>query len=171
MSYKRALTLWLEKERFDEVRQSLNPAQRTERQPLHFVLVLHEALRDLALHMRPDMFVGIELRRVRRQVEELEPSFQAVDVGANQLGLVNRMPVDDDEDRLVGADHQPLEELAKHRGGDRAFVEHEAKLALRAHRRNHVQREAPAGHFDHRRLPTGRPRRAGMERIPDSSAK
>ncbi len=63
-SDKRVLALGLIEERFDEARQSLNPAQRSERQPLHFVLVLHEALRDLALHMRPDLFVGIELRRV-----------------------------------------------------------------------------------------------------------
>lgn len=60
-------TLGLPKERFDQLRQLLHPAQRTQSQTLHFVLALNEAARDAAFDMGPDHFIGIELRRVGRQ--------------------------------------------------------------------------------------------------------
>lgn len=78
----------LTEERHDELGQFLNAAQGADGQALHVVLVLHEALGDLALYMRPHLFVWIELGRVGRQVEQLELATQALDVGGDQPGLV-----------------------------------------------------------------------------------
>lgn len=72
------------------------------------------------------------------------------------------MTIDDQKHRLLGIDHQALEELDKHLRADRAFMQHETKLALRADRRDHVQREAPARRLHHRRLALRRPSRAGV---------
>src|SRR5690606_15590553 len=57
-------TLGLPKERFDQLRQLLYPAQRTQSETLHFVLALDEPARDAAFDMGPDHFIGIQLRRV-----------------------------------------------------------------------------------------------------------
>ena len=112
--------------------------------------------------MSPNRFIGVQMRRVRRQVEEFELTVQALDVALDHLCLVDRMTIDDQKHRLLGIDHQALEELDKHLRADRAFMQHETKLALRADRRDHVQREAPARRLHHRRLALRRPSRAGV---------
>ena len=72
------------------------------------------------------------------------------------------MTIDDQKHRLLGIDHQALEELDEHLRANRAFMQHEPKLTLRADRRDHVQREAPARRLYHWRLALRRPGRAGV---------
>ena len=102
------------------------------------------------------------MRRVRWQIEEFEHAVQALDVALDHLCLVDRMAIDDQEHRLLGIDHQALEELDEHLCTDGAFMQHEPKLTLRADRRDHVQREAPARRLHHRRLALLRLGRAGV---------
>jgi hypothetical protein len=72
------------------------------------------------------------------------------------------MTIDNQKHRLLDIDHQALEELQKHLRANGTFMQHEAKLPLRAHGRDHVQREAPARRPHHRGLPLRRPGRAGV---------
>ena len=58
MSYIDILALGLAKEGFHQFGQFLGAAQRTECQPLHFVLGLHELPRDLPFDMRPDLLLS-----------------------------------------------------------------------------------------------------------------
>lgn len=73
-------TLGLPKERFDQLRQLLYPAQRTQSETFHFVLALDELARDAAFDMGPDHFIGIQLRRVGGQEEQAQPTLCAQDV-------------------------------------------------------------------------------------------
>ena len=124
--------------------------QSTECEPLHFLVALDQLARNLPLQMSPKCFVRVQLRRVRRQVEQLELAVQALDVALNHLCLVDRMTVNDQKDELLGIEHQALEELDEHFRADRSLMQHEPKFALRADGRDHVQREAPAGRLHHR---------------------
>lgn len=72
------------------------------------------------------------------------------------------MTIDDQKHRRLGIDHQAPEELDEHLRANRAFMQHEPKLTLRADRRDHVQREAPARRLHHRRLALRCPGRAGV---------
>lgn len=82
----------------------------------------------------------------------LELAIQALDEAFDHLCLVDRMTIDDQKHRLLGIDRQVLQELDEHLRADRAFMQHEPKLALRTDRRDHVQREASARRLHHRRL-------------------
>src|SRR5574343_739339 len=112
--------------------------------------------------MSPDRFIWVQMRRVWRQIEELELTVQALDVALHYLCLVDRMTIDNQKHGLVGIDHQALEELDKDLCVDRALMQHESTFALRADRRDHVQREAPARRLHHRSLALRRPGCAGV---------
>jgi hypothetical protein len=150
------------KERFDHRRQFLNTAQGAEGEFFHSVFVLHELLADLALHGCPYLLVRIEMRRVRWQVEQFECAVEAVDVLPHELGLVNGVAVHDDEHGLGCFDHQALEKLFEHGRVHGILMNHETKVAARAHRRNHVEGVAAPGHLDDRRFANRSPGGAGM---------
>lgn len=101
MSDSSILTLRLAKEGFHQFRQFLDSAQSAERQSLHFVLGLHKLPGNLAFDMCPHLFVRVELGRVRRQVEQLEHAALCRDKFLDQLCLVNRMTIDNQEDRAI----------------------------------------------------------------------
>ena len=84
---------------FHQLGQFLDTAQRAESQSLHLVLGLTELPRDLPFDVRPDLLVGIQLRRVRRQREELELAVLGRDEVLDQLGLVDRVAIDDQNKR------------------------------------------------------------------------
>ena len=65
VSHPSIQALVMPKERSDEVRQFLDAAQRAQSQPFHLVLGLDEPTADTPLDMRPDLFVRVELRRIR----------------------------------------------------------------------------------------------------------
>jgi len=148
------------KERSDQVRQLLDSAQGAQSQPLHLVLGLDELAADASLDKRPDLLVGVELGRVRRQEKQLQLTALAFDVLLHHGGLVHRMSIDHHEHRIRCAHHQALQESLEDRGGDGAVVQHETELALGAHRRKHIEREAPAGGRHHGRLSRRCPGRA-----------
>ncbi len=50
---------------FDDFWQLLEPAQSTEEFALEILFAFHPALGDAGFHMPPNLFVGIELGRVR----------------------------------------------------------------------------------------------------------
>lgn len=125
---------------------------------------------DAALHVRPDLLVGVQVRRVRQQIEQLQASLPGLHEILDQLGLVNRMAVKHEEDGPLRTDHQATEERSEDSSGDGSVMHHEPELALRTERRNHVQRKALAGRFHHRLAgrfhhrcaALRRPRRAGV---------
>ena len=91
--------------------QFLDSAQGAECQSLHFVLGLHQLPGYLAFDVRPDLFIRILMGRVRRQVEQFEFAVLGLDKRLDQLRLVDRITIDDQENRLLGADQQALEEF------------------------------------------------------------
>ena len=142
MSDSGILTLGLAKEGFHQFGQFLDSAQRAEGQPLHFVLGLHQLPGNTAFDVGPDLFVRVQMWRVRRQVEQLELAVLGFDEFLDQLRLVNRVTIDNQEDRRRGANHQALEKFPEYFGIDRAVVKHETEFAARTDCRDHVQREA-----------------------------
>lgn len=160
MSHPSVQTFVMPKERFDQVGQFLDAAQGAQSQPFHLVRGFDELAADASLDMRPDLLVGVELGRVRRQDEQLELAGLALDVLPHQGGLVHRMTIDHHEHRVCRAHHQTLQEGLEDRGGDSVVVQHEAELPLGADRREHVEREAPAGGLHHGRLAGRCPGRA-----------
>ena len=111
MSHSGILALGLLKEGFHQCGQFLYAAQSAEGQPFHFVLGLHELPGNLAFDVSPDLLVRIQLRRIRRQVKELEHAVLRLDKSLDQLRLVNRMTIDNQEDWPAGTDQQALEEF------------------------------------------------------------
>jgi len=79
MSESSVLTLGLAKEGFHELGQFLDSAQSAEGQFLHRIQVLHQLPRNSPLHMSPDLLIGIQLRGIRRQVEQFEASVLSLD--------------------------------------------------------------------------------------------
>lgn len=71
----------------------MDAAQGTERELLHVGFFLHELLANLAFHVCSHLLVGIEMRRIGRQVEQLEHAVEAVDIITEEFGLVDRMTV------------------------------------------------------------------------------
>lgn len=55
-------------------------AQSTESEFFHAFFILHELLADLAFHAGPYLLVGIEVRRIWRQVEQFERTVKVGDV-------------------------------------------------------------------------------------------
>ncbi len=74
MSHSRVLAFELAKEGFHQRGQLLDSAQSADGRPFHFAFGLHEAFGDAALHVRPNLFVGVQVRPVRRQIEQLQAS-------------------------------------------------------------------------------------------------
>lgn len=98
---------------------------------------------DVGLDMFPDLLVGVELGRVRRQVDEFEAALGGFDVGLD--GLVDAVAVHDQDDGLRGFQHELLQEALKHLGVDRSFMDHELHGAVQADGRNHLDRGPRAG--------------------------
>ena len=156
------MVLGLTEERFDEFGKLLNAAQCPERELFYVVAVLDEFAADLTFGVSPHLLVGVQVRRIGRQVEKLETAFQRGDVVAHELRLVDGVAVNDHEDRLGCTDHQTCQEFLERfrRGG--FLMDHEAKIAARADGGNHVEREAAACDADDRCLSDRRPGGAGV---------
>ena len=101
MSHSGILALGLAKEGFHQFWQFLDSAQGAECQPLHLVLGLDALPGHLPFDVTPDLFVGVQMRRVRRQVEQFEPARLGLDKGLDELGLVNRVTIDNYAPRLA----------------------------------------------------------------------
>lgn len=162
------------KEGFHQFGQFLDAAQCAGGcQTLHLVDGLDELSRDLSFDVRPDLLVGVELRRVWRQGEELELAVLRRDEVLDQL------PVH--WIRMVSTikAHQTAPTIRRLRNSRNTSALTEPSCSMKRNSprgltdRNHVQRKATPRHFDYRCLADRRPRRPGVivERMPDSSAK
>ena len=95
------------------------------------------------LDVLPHSLVGIELRRVRWEVEELETSLGRGDKLLGLAGLVGGMSVDDQVDRTLHVVEKLLQVLDE-AGGIHPAGETEVQLAFGRDRRDHVERGSPA---------------------------
>ena len=154
------LALGLGKEGFHQGGQFLDPAQSADCRQPHLDFGLHQLTRDLAFDMRPDLFIWIQLRRVRRQIEGF--AVLRNNEFLDQHCLVDRVTINDQEDRSRLANQQAFQKFPEDVGLDRSIVQHEAEFTPRADRRNHVQRETPDGNFHHGCLTHRRLSRAGV---------
>ena len=66
---------------------------------------------SVVLYMVPYLFVGVEFRRIWRQVEYPQTSLGGSHILLNLCGPVDRMAVDNDIDRFVAVMKQPLKEV------------------------------------------------------------
>lgn len=73
-------TLVMLRERSDQIWQLLDAAQGAESPSLHLVLGLDELAADAMFDVSPDLLVGVELERVRRQEEQLQLAALTLDV-------------------------------------------------------------------------------------------
>lgn len=78
--------------------------------------------------MSPDLLVGVELRRVRRQKEQLELARLTLDELPNQLGFVGGVAVGHHENQVRRTCHQSLQKALENRDCDGAVMQHEAEL-------------------------------------------
>lgn len=112
---------------------------------------------DISLDVLPDLLVGVELGRVRRQVDEFEAALGGLDVGLDGLGLVDAVAVHDQDDGLLGLQHELLQETLKHLGVDQPFMDHELHGAVQTNGRDHLDRGPRAGAAHDGRLAHGAP--------------
>ena len=152
LSHPSVQALVMSKERSEQVRQLLDATQGAQGQPFHLVFGFDELAADAPFDMRPDLLVRVELGRVRRQEEQLQLARLALDVLPHQGGLVNGVTIEHHEHLMGRAQNQALQESLEDRGRDGTVVQHEAELTFWAHRREHVEREAPASRRHHGRL-------------------
>src|SRR6266852_4411987 len=111
----------------------------------------------MIFHVVPDLLVGVEFRRIRWQEEQAESAFHAGDEVPYRPAAVNRVAVEDQENRTLGVVHETLQEFGEDHPVYPSAEEHEAHFAAGAHRRKHIHRVSSprAGH--NRCLPSGTP--------------
>src|SRR6516162_8571949 len=87
--------------------------------------------------MFPHQFVRVSIRRIWWKVKEPKPAAKTCN---ECLGLLRNMgwtTVNDEENTVLGANHQPPEKLDENTGVDAAFfLDHEPHMAARSHRRD-----------------------------------
>lgn len=81
--------------------------------------------RHALLYALPHLLVRIELGRVRRQGVQLQNAIGWRDVFTHQLGFMNRMTIDKQENELHRTKQELFEESAEYRGVDENLVQHE----------------------------------------------
>ncbi len=110
----------------------------------------HRTSCAVARHVPPRPLLGVQLGRVRRQVE---PPQRAGCLGhkvLDGLGRVRGAVVDDQECGTVLVVDEPAQELHVHRGGRALRGHHESPLPLGGDRGDHIRREAAPGCPHHR---------------------
>jgi hypothetical protein len=125
-------------------------------------LVGNGVLGDVGLDVLPDLFVGVELGRVRWQVDDFEATLGGLDVGLDGLGLVDAVTVNDENDGLRRLQHELLQELQEHVSVDQTFVRHELHGALNANGRDHLYRGTGTGGAHDRGFPRQAPSGAAV---------
>ena len=88
--------------------------------------------------MSPDLLGGVQVRRVRRHVEEPHAPLLRFREVLDHPGLMNRMTIGHEEDSRFSPNHQTAKKLPEN-DGDGTVMHNEAKLALWANGRRHVQ--------------------------------
>lgn len=103
MSCEHGVTSRLAKDLIDEIGQFLNAPQRAERKALDVFRALDPLADNLPLHVGPDTFARVRLRRVRQQIKLLQLEVEAVHAALHPFRFVNWIA--DDEKRRLGLAH------------------------------------------------------------------
>ncbi len=93
---------------------------------------------------------------------QLQFPISGIDVVGRQFAAMHRMTIDDQDDALLGSEHELLQELHEHLAVDTTVHEHELHSAVPADGRNHVDRGAPPHGLDDGSLAARRPGGAGV---------
>lgn len=108
---------------------------------------------QMSLEVPVEVFIGVALRRVGREVEHLNLVRMGLHPGAYVLGMVRAQVVEYQEHLAPFAVlHEPLHETEGRLGGRCPFEELKAHQALAADGRNHRQTKALARGCEHRRM-------------------
>lgn len=108
---------------------------------------------QIRLEVPVEVFIGIALRRVGRQVEHLNLVRMGLHPGAHVLGMVRAQVVEHQEHLVpLAVLHEPLHETEGRLGGRCPFEELKAHQAFAADGRNHRQAKALARGRQHRRM-------------------
>lgn len=110
------------KEPFYDFRQFPQSARGADSSAYHFVHGFRNLLADACFHIAPDLFIRIQLWRIRRLEEQLELSHLGLDEVFNQLGLVDGVPIDQQVDWFGRPHHQTLHPPPRNRIGDLGFL-------------------------------------------------
>ena len=94
---------------------------QTSKLPVNSAPKLFFAVNDLftdvmVFDIAPNRLVRIQLRRVRRQEEQPELAVETLNIVSNPTSMMNRVVIEDQENRLVNVLHQSLEETKKRIG-------------------------------------------------------
>jgi len=111
----------------------------------------------MVFDIAPNRLVRIQLRRVRRQEEQPELAVETLNIVSNPTSMMNRVVIEDQENRLVNVLHQSLEETKKRIGVHVALNGLKAKLAARRDGRDQIDAEATARITDDRSFTPGCP--------------
>src|SRR5580700_7615971 len=125
-----------------ETGEFLEAAERTNGLRLEVAGAHDDAATDpVILHVVPDPFIGIKIRRIRRQEENTQApvSFLLHEL-ADLLGLVHRVAVHDEENLPRNTVQQRLQKIDKLHCVHLSFVNPETQLTTRGNRRYHVHR-------------------------------
>ncbi len=106
--------------------------------PILFLLVKPPALPGDSYYFQgvPYQLDRIQLRRVRRQIEQPQPPLILLDKLQSFFAAVYRMVVDNQKNRVPGVGHQALEKGDEDCAGDIRLRRHEAQGAFRIDCRN-----------------------------------
>src|ERR1700757_551160 len=110
----------------------------TQKNPLQLKFAFALWTRDrVGFEMFPHQFIWVPIRRIGRKVKEPKPAAKACN---ECLGLLRNMggpAVNDEENPVLGTDHQPPEKLDESIGVDAAFfLDHEPHVTARSYRRD-----------------------------------
>ena len=145
-------------ERPDQSRAFLESPQGTGGLGFQVLLARDASLADpVVFHVLPDPLIGVELRRVAGQAEQLQAAFRGDDEFARGGGTVRGMPVHDEINRPGGIVQQPLAEIDEGGRVRVPLVDGEPQRAFRGHRGDHVHRKPGPGVAHLRGLADGRP--------------
>lgn len=89
--------------------------------------------------MSADLLVKIQGCRLGKRVEQLRHPLLLLNKLLDDLGIVNRMIVKNEENGLPHARHESLEKDAEDLSSGLTFAHHEAEFAAETHCRDRVQ--------------------------------
>ena len=128
-----------------------------------FGLVDTGATDAVCFDILPYPLVGVEFRRISRELEQAQLSMGRSHEVFDCFRPVDRMAVDNEKYRATGVVHQSLAEVDESGGFELTCVGGETQSSLRAQCRDKVDRIAGTGGAHDRSLPDWRPGGAGME--------
>src|SRR5579863_4818833 len=144
-------------ERSDQRRSALHRAEMSARaMPQIAEVTSTEVRHGMMLEVSPDVFDGVELGSVGRQILQSDAAVESIQVLLDQPRTVRLQAIPDDQQLLADRPLQGLEELHHLRALDRAGEETKVK-APGAHPGDHRELLPGEAVLQYRRLPSGGP--------------